>query len=201
MDWSGGAPSGYTVTSWQELVEKNQRSANSEVLSVDKDSQVPPVSVFVPTASGGHDLVKYTSQVSEISCCYMFLFIIQSTSLLLTLGTDTSLLTHSKEPHLRHSSPPRDAPPHSKSVPQRHLPPHHSPNRFLHSSLDIRRPLLQRQLIPQQRRRRQHRPPARDVADLADNRARLSSHADRIPQSPQHETSQRSRQIPHSTHT
>jgi hypothetical protein len=69
MNWTEGAPDGYTVTSWHELVEKNQRSANSEVLPLDKDSQVPPVSIFVPTANGGYDLVKYTSEVSGVSLC------------------------------------------------------------------------------------------------------------------------------------
>ena len=64
MNWSEGSPDGYTVTSWEELVEKNHRSANSEVLPFDKDSQVPPVSIFCPTSNGGFDLVKYTSGVS-----------------------------------------------------------------------------------------------------------------------------------------
>ncbi len=64
MSWTDGTPDGYTVTSWHELVEKNQRSANSEVLPLDKDSQVPPISIFVPAANGGFDLVKYTSEVS-----------------------------------------------------------------------------------------------------------------------------------------
>ncbi|KIX94074.1 uncharacterized protein Z520_10100 [Fonsecaea multimorphosa CBS 102226] len=62
MDWSEGSPEGFEVSSWQELVQKNQRPTNSEVLPLDKDSQVPPVSIFCPTASGGFDLVKYTSE-------------------------------------------------------------------------------------------------------------------------------------------
>ncbi|KIW68331.1 hypothetical protein PV04_04284 [Phialophora macrospora] len=62
MNWTEGTPDGYTVTSWHELVEKNRRSAKSEVLPLDKDSQVPPVSIFVPTSNGGYDLVKYTSE-------------------------------------------------------------------------------------------------------------------------------------------
>jgi hypothetical protein len=66
MNWTEGRPDGYTVTSWHELVEKNRRSAKSEVLPLDKDSQVPPVSIFVPTTNGGYDLVKYTSEVSYL---------------------------------------------------------------------------------------------------------------------------------------
>jgi hypothetical protein len=64
MNWSEGNPDGYTVTAWNELVEKNHRSANSEVLPLDQESQVPPVSVFVPAPNGGFDLVKYSSEVS-----------------------------------------------------------------------------------------------------------------------------------------
>ncbi|KIX09245.1 uncharacterized protein Z518_00324 [Rhinocladiella mackenziei CBS 650.93] len=62
MNWSEDAPAGYTIGSWQELVEKNKRTTNSEVLPLDKDSQVPPVSMFYPTASGSYDLVKYSSE-------------------------------------------------------------------------------------------------------------------------------------------
>ncbi|KIW79660.1 hypothetical protein Z517_06274 [Fonsecaea pedrosoi CBS 271.37] len=62
MEWTEGSPEGFAVSSWQELVQKNQRPSNSEVLPLDKDSQVPPVSVFCPTASGGFDLIKYTSE-------------------------------------------------------------------------------------------------------------------------------------------
>lgn len=64
MEWTEGSPEGFAVSSWQELVQKNQRPSNSEVLPLDKDSQVPPVLIFCPTASGGFDLVKYTSEVS-----------------------------------------------------------------------------------------------------------------------------------------
>ncbi|KIW92542.1 uncharacterized protein Z519_06389 [Cladophialophora bantiana CBS 173.52] len=62
MDWSEGSPEGFAVSSWEQLVEKNQRSSNSEVLPLDKDSQVPPVSIFCPTVNGGFDLVKYSSE-------------------------------------------------------------------------------------------------------------------------------------------
>ncbi|OAP64736.1 hypothetical protein AYL99_00708 [Fonsecaea erecta] len=62
MDWEDDSPAGFAVSSWQELVQKNQRPSNSEVLPLDKDSQVPPVSIFCPTATGGFDLVKYTSE-------------------------------------------------------------------------------------------------------------------------------------------
>ncbi|EXJ91788.1 hypothetical protein A1O3_00338 [Capronia epimyces CBS 606.96] len=61
MEWSANAPSGLSVASWHELVQKNHRSTNSEVLPLDLDSQVPPVSIFYPAANGGYDLVKYTS--------------------------------------------------------------------------------------------------------------------------------------------
>lgn len=65
MTWSEeGSPDGFTVCSWHDLVEKNRRSTNSEVLPLDKDSQVPPVSIFCPTSNGGFDLVKYTSEVN-----------------------------------------------------------------------------------------------------------------------------------------
>ncbi|EXJ70038.1 uncharacterized protein A1O5_07111 [Cladophialophora psammophila CBS 110553] len=62
MDWSEGSPEGFAVSSWEQLVEKNQRSSNSEVLPLDKDSQVPPVSIFCPAVNGGFDLVKYSSE-------------------------------------------------------------------------------------------------------------------------------------------
>ncbi|KAK5259986.1 hypothetical protein LTR40_004975 [Exophiala xenobiotica] len=62
MDWSRDAPDGFTVNSWHDLVEKNNRSATSEVLPLDKDSQVPPVSIFCPATNGTYDLVKYTSE-------------------------------------------------------------------------------------------------------------------------------------------
>jgi hypothetical protein len=61
MDWSHGAPTGFSVNSWHDLVETAKASTSSEVLPLDKDSQVPPVSVFTPTASGSFDLVKYAS--------------------------------------------------------------------------------------------------------------------------------------------
>lgn len=66
MNWSEGTPDGYVISSWSELVEKNRRTTNSEVIGLDKDSTVPPVSIFVPTGSGGFDLVKYTSEVKVI---------------------------------------------------------------------------------------------------------------------------------------
>ena len=66
MDWSGDAPDGFTVNSWHDLVEKNNRSATSEVLPLDKDSQVPPVSIFCPATNGTYDLVKYSSEVSPL---------------------------------------------------------------------------------------------------------------------------------------
>jgi hypothetical protein len=62
MDWSAESPDGFNVTSWHDLVEKTSRTANSEVLPLDKDSQVPPVSIFVPGNNGSFDLVKYTSE-------------------------------------------------------------------------------------------------------------------------------------------
>ncbi|EXJ93488.1 hypothetical protein A1O1_01880 [Capronia coronata CBS 617.96] len=62
MQWSANAPSGLSLASWHDLVQKNHRSANSEVLPLDKDSQVPPVSIFCPAANGGYDLVKYSSE-------------------------------------------------------------------------------------------------------------------------------------------
>jgi hypothetical protein len=65
MDWSEDAPSGFTINSWQGLVENNQRSTNSEVLPLDKDSKVPPTSIFYATPAGAYDLVKYTSEVSS----------------------------------------------------------------------------------------------------------------------------------------
>jgi hypothetical protein len=66
MDWSRDAPAGFTVNSWHDLVEKNNRSATSEVLPLDKDSQVPPVSIFCPATNRTYDLVKYTSEVSPL---------------------------------------------------------------------------------------------------------------------------------------
>lgn len=66
MAWSDDAPSGFIVNSWHDLVEKNKRTATSEVLPLDKDSQVPPVSIFCPGANGTYDLVKYTSEVSYL---------------------------------------------------------------------------------------------------------------------------------------
>lgn len=62
IDWAGDSPNGFTITSWQELIDSNRRSTNSEVLPLDKDSQVPPVSIFTPTPSGSYDLIKYTSE-------------------------------------------------------------------------------------------------------------------------------------------
>jgi len=62
IDWSSDAPKGFTITSWQELVDNNRKSTTSEVLPLDKDSQVPPVSIFTPTSSGSYDLVKYASE-------------------------------------------------------------------------------------------------------------------------------------------
>ncbi|KAK6384695.1 hypothetical protein LTS17_002258 [Exophiala oligosperma] len=62
MAWSDDAPSGFIVNSWHDLVEKNKRTATSEVLPLDRDSQVPPVSIFCPGAHGTYDLVKYTSE-------------------------------------------------------------------------------------------------------------------------------------------
>lgn len=64
MEWSEDAPKGFTVNSWQGLVKQNQRSTNSEVLPLDKDSKVPPISIFCPAPNGTYDLVKYTSEVS-----------------------------------------------------------------------------------------------------------------------------------------
>lgn len=68
MAWSDDAPSGFIVNSWHDLVEKNKRTATSEVLPLDRDSQVPPVSIFCPGAHGTYDLVKYTSEVSYLMC-------------------------------------------------------------------------------------------------------------------------------------
>lgn len=62
LDWSSDAPSIFNITSWQDLIDNNRRSANSEVLPLDKDSQVPPVSIFTPTPSGTYDLIKYASE-------------------------------------------------------------------------------------------------------------------------------------------
>ncbi|KAJ4502467.1 hypothetical protein HRR78_008474 [Exophiala dermatitidis] len=62
MNWSANAPEGLTLASWHELVQKNHRSTNSEPLPLDKDSQVPPVSIFYPGANGNYDLVKYSSE-------------------------------------------------------------------------------------------------------------------------------------------
>lgn len=65
MGWAGNPPSGLCLASWHDLVQRNHRSANSEVLPLDKDSQVPPVSTFYPAANGGYELVKYTSEVRK----------------------------------------------------------------------------------------------------------------------------------------
>lgn len=62
LDWSTKSPSLFKITSWQELIDNNRRSTNSEVLPLDKDSQVPPVSIFTPTPGGTYDLIKYTSE-------------------------------------------------------------------------------------------------------------------------------------------
>ncbi|KAK4947432.1 hypothetical protein LTR10_013800 [Elasticomyces elasticus] len=62
MDWADDAPEGFTINSWQGLVEKNKRGTNSEVLPLDKDSKVPPVSIFCEAPNGSFDLVKYTSE-------------------------------------------------------------------------------------------------------------------------------------------
>lgn len=62
IDWSDDTPSGFTVTSWLDLYNKNHKSTSPDVLPLDKDSQVPPVSTFVPTSSGTYDLIKYTSE-------------------------------------------------------------------------------------------------------------------------------------------
>lgn len=62
IDWSSNSPKGFSITSWQELIESNRKSTTSEVLPLDKDSQVPPVSIFTPTPGGSYDLIKYASE-------------------------------------------------------------------------------------------------------------------------------------------
>lgn len=62
MDWTGKSPQGFSVTSWKALVDQNKPTTNSEVLPLDKDAQVPPVSIFTQTSTTSYDVVKYTSE-------------------------------------------------------------------------------------------------------------------------------------------
>ena len=108
MGFTDGGPDTYTVTSWHDLVEKNHRSANSEVLPLDKDSQVPPVSIFIPAANGGYDLVKYTSEVSQLPDLPSSFLDGSHTAL-------RSILIETTESRLRDSRPAGHPPTHPKA--------------------------------------------------------------------------------------
>ena len=67
MDWNEvpeGSGSEIGVSVWQDLIDKTATSTSSEVLPVDNDTRVSPVSTFWPSDDGSYELVEFTSEAS-----------------------------------------------------------------------------------------------------------------------------------------
>ena len=67
MDWNvvpEGTGGKVEVVVWHELIDERRTLSSSEVLPVDKDSSVQPLSTFWATNEGVGQLVEYTSEVS-----------------------------------------------------------------------------------------------------------------------------------------
>ncbi|KIV92299.1 hypothetical protein PV10_06751 [Exophiala mesophila] len=92
IDWTEKSPRGFSVTSWKALVDENKATTNSEVLPLDKDSQVPPVSIFTPISATSYDVVKYTSE-NLISATAALLATLPRTHKLSTSDTVLSTLS------------------------------------------------------------------------------------------------------------
>lgn len=66
MDWNvvpEGTGSKVEVVVWHELIDERRTLTSSEVLPVDKESSVQPLSTFWPANDGVGELVEYTSEV------------------------------------------------------------------------------------------------------------------------------------------
>ena len=67
MDWNvvpEGTEGKVEVVVWQDLIDERKTITSSEVLPVDKESFVQPLSTFWATSEGVGQLVEYTSEVS-----------------------------------------------------------------------------------------------------------------------------------------
>lgn len=67
MDWNvvpEGTGGKVEVVVWHELIDERKTLTSSEVLPVDKESSVQPLSTFWATDGGVGQLVEYTSEVS-----------------------------------------------------------------------------------------------------------------------------------------
>jgi len=60
MDWDEGLSQGVSVSTWDKVAT----GGSKEVLPVDKESKVRPLSIFSAAANGEYELVEFTSEVS-----------------------------------------------------------------------------------------------------------------------------------------
>jgi hypothetical protein len=60
MNWDEGSPQGVKVSTWDKVAS----GGSKEVLPLDKETNVRPLSLFSTAKDGKYELVEFTSEVS-----------------------------------------------------------------------------------------------------------------------------------------